>query len=97
MHLKSLTVTCVLAWLGVGCGGEVPEPSLSDDVGSTKQPIIWLCEATDRWTRTWYMDFSQTTRVGTEYCCNGLLTRTGTRMGYYTQASTLTCGPQDPD
>lgn len=74
-----------------------PQSSPADEVGATEQPIIWLRETTDQWTRTWYTDLSKTTQVGAETCGNGLLTRTGTRLGDYTQASTSTRGPQNPD
>lgn len=92
MLKKTSAVVCVMAWLLGGCGGAVQDEAAVEEVGSTEQPIIWICEPTDRWVRTWYTNSSRTTRTGYEFCCDGVLTQQGTRSNYYTQQSYSTCG-----
>ena len=92
MLMKSSAVACIAAFFVVGCGA-TEEDSGADDLGTQEQPIIWICEPSDIWVRTWYTNFNRTTITGRDYCCNGTLTKEGSWGNYYVQASQGVCGP----
>ncbi len=92
MLIKSPAVTCIAALLFVGCGVAQEEVG-SEDIGTQEQPIIWTCNSTDKWVRSWYTNFNRTTLTGRDYCCLGEYRSEGSWGNYYVQEYQSVCGP----
>lgn len=72
-----------------GCGGPMEESASPETVDSLEQPIIWPCDGSRSWVRTWYYNGVES---GYETChCDGSVFQYGTVYGSYTQQATGSC------